>query len=101
MKPLSRRSVTTGLAAAVTAIPAVGLSLAATTRQVSPEERIHRALAEAKAAFEAYYGGATSFKATWNEEPPERVAKHGGTACLVVVASNYSEDHLRPYKRRW
>jgi hypothetical protein len=29
MKPLSRRSVTTGLAAAVTAIPAVGLSVSA------------------------------------------------------------------------
>jgi hypothetical protein len=29
MKPLSRRSVTTGLAAAVTAIPAVGLSIGA------------------------------------------------------------------------
>lgn len=31
MKPLSRRSVTTGLAAAVTAIPAVALCAAATT----------------------------------------------------------------------
>jgi hypothetical protein len=29
MKPLSRRSVTTGLAAAVTAIPAVGLGVGA------------------------------------------------------------------------
>jgi hypothetical protein len=97
---LTRRSVTTGLAAAVTAIPAVGMALAKTAPLISPEERIRRALAEAKAAFEAYYVGA-KFQASWYEARPEPVAKDGYTGCFMVIASNYSEEHLRPYKRPW
>jgi hypothetical protein len=100
MRHFSRRSVTTGLAAAVTAIPAAGMALAKTVPLISPEERIRRALQEAKAAFEAYYVGA-SFQVAWNEARPEQVANEGYTACLMVVASNYSEEHLRPYKRPW
>jgi hypothetical protein len=48
MKPLSRRSVTTGLAAAVTAIPAVGLCKSASRASTEDliREFIHKLLTE-------------------------------------------------------
>ncbi len=54
MKPLSRRSVTAGLAAAVTAIPAVGLSVAA---KGAPRETIKHLTGELeKAMLECHPG---------------------------------------------
>jgi hypothetical protein len=52
MKPLSRRSVTTGLAAAVTAIPALGFATGAKADPASDAllEAIHRYRAEINAA---------------------------------------------------
>jgi len=52
MKPLSRRSVTTGLAAAVTAIPTVGLSVAA---RGDPGGRIRHHIRELERAMRDHY----------------------------------------------
>lgn len=51
---LSRRSVTTGLAAAVVAIPAVGLAVAAIG---DPVERVKRLTRELEEAMREAYGG--------------------------------------------
>jgi hypothetical protein len=56
MKPLSRRSLTTGLAAAVTAIPAVGPCVSA---KPAPEKRLRLAFEELRAALAHYYPGVT------------------------------------------
>jgi hypothetical protein len=53
MKPLSRRSVTTGLAAAVTAIPALRLCAA---RKSDPMDRIKHHTAELANAMREQYG---------------------------------------------
>jgi hypothetical protein len=51
MKSLSRRSVMTGLAAAVTAVPAVALSAGGVDKsKLSPDQRIEAAIAEIEAA---------------------------------------------------
>lgn len=54
-KPISRRSVTTGLAAAVTAIPAVGLCVAA---RGDPLARIKHCTQELERALAEHYPGA-------------------------------------------
>jgi len=53
MKPLTRRSVTTGLAAAVAAIPAVGLALAS---RCDPLERIKQLTQKLELAMREAYG---------------------------------------------
>jgi len=92
----SRRPVTTGLAAAVAAIPATAIATAAP--RISPEERVRRALEEARLAFEAYYPGATFHQATWNEARPDKLASDNSVACLLVIASSYSEEVARGKK---
>ncbi len=52
MKPLTRRSVTTGLVAAVTAIPALGLAIA----RGDPVDRIKHHTAELAKAMREQYG---------------------------------------------
>jgi hypothetical protein len=52
MKPLSRRSVTTGIAAAVTAIPAIGHS--AIVPKVEPESKLAALLSELLVAEKAW-----------------------------------------------
>jgi hypothetical protein len=53
MKPLSRRSVTTGLVAVVTAVPSVALAIAA---RGDPLERIKQLTCELEEAMREAYG---------------------------------------------
>ena len=78
-KPLSRRSVTTGLAAAVAAIPAVGLASAA---RRDPVERIKNLTRELEQAMRDCYGVAVtvlSYEATASMRP------------MVLVVANTPE----------
>ena len=67
MKPLTRRSVTTGLAAAVTVIPAVGLCFAAKAKP-TPGKRIKLALDELRAALVDHYPGVTFVVTPYSDE---------------------------------
>ena len=76
MKPLSRRSVTTGLAAAVTAIPAVGLCAGLKTDAAA---RIEHHTGELKKAMRDLYGREVE---VLRFEPTD-----GMVACVMVAAN--------------
>ena len=87
MKPLSRRSVTTGLAAAVTAIPAVGLCNRAT---VDPFERIRHLTKELEQAMIEAYGvevTVLAYDKTAEMKPLIMVVAHTQTECVLVRKS--------------
>jgi hypothetical protein len=71
------------LAAAVAAIPAVGLCIGA-KEAISPEDRIKAALVELEAAFAPYYERAR-IKVTFNGIKPSHLA-NGSVAVGMVMA---------------
>ena len=90
MKSVSRRSVTTGLAAAVTVIPALGLCVGLT--RATAEDRIKAALDELAAAFADYYRGA-KIQVTFSGTKPSMI-EHGSVAVGMVLADRLHEEHV-------
>jgi hypothetical protein len=80
MKPLSRRSVTTGIAAAVTAIPTMGLAVVA---RGDPLARIKQCTQELERALAEYYPGAEIVNLS-SDIPGERCV--GFNPNIVVIA---------------
>jgi hypothetical protein len=89
---LTRRSVTTGLAAAVTAIPAVGLCKGASLPNGS--ERVRLALKELEAAVAAYYPDATKLQAVFNKATPDDLAGGRTVAVCMVLADRLDDPKL-------
>jgi hypothetical protein len=82
MKPLNRRSVTTGLAAAVTAIPALGLAVAARSDRL---ERIKRLTREPEKPLLDCHPGAKIMTMTNYVEPDGEVIE-GMNPYVMIVA---------------
>ena len=84
MKPLSRRSVTIGIAAAVTAIPALGLAIAS-----DPRARVEHHARKLEKAMREIYG--TKEVAVIRYEPSE-----GGNP-FVMVCPTMTEEQRAQY----
>jgi hypothetical protein len=81
IKTISRRSVTTGFAAAVAAIPAVGLCVAART---DPLGRIRKLARELEEAMVAAYGGEPEI-VTWGPRNPADPGSNMSPALFIIV----------------
>ena len=88
MKPLSRRSVTTGLAAAVTAIPALGLSVAAHS---DPLNRIKQHTRELERAMRDCYGAEVKVLTYGLEQHPKE------KPMVLMVPMEWFVQGLRRY----
>ena len=89
MKPLSRRSVTTGLAAAVMAIPAVGLCA---SRKSDATARVEHHTRELEKAMRDLYG---------LEVEVLRFEPTDGMVACVLVAANGGETARPAANSRW